>query len=78
MYYTAIVFFKGNLKKTPLKYRNINNLEKFMSFVRDKWTDAIYYNLYDKKTKEFVRRQWLNSFPFSDARNPISSNQEIL
>lgn len=56
-YYTAICFFSIELNKLPLKYRNINNLDKFEAFARQK--GIRYINYYDKKTKQYSHRKWL-------------------
>lgn len=53
--YTAIVFMLDN---TPArKYRNISNLERFAS-----WCESIpanYINIYDKQTKEYIKRIYI-------------------
>lgn len=36
------------------KYRNINNLDKFKDFAKS--INCEYFNVYDKKTKLFIRR----------------------
>jgi hypothetical protein len=61
IYYTAIVFFRSTDKMRPRKYRNINNLQSFKQFVIDKVSGAIYYNLYDKATKSFIKKEWIES-----------------
>jgi len=59
VYYTAIVFFSPFLKQLPRKYRNIRDTQNFERFCRQKLNGAVYYNLYNKNTKEFVRREYL-------------------
>ena len=55
--YTAILFFKpGTLR--PRKYRNINNILSFYKNVAEP-SKCIYFNLYDKKTANFVKRVYL-------------------
>ena len=56
-YYTAICF--DNTGKA-LKYRNIkkNSVNKFEEFCKTK--NVVYVNYYDKKTKQFVLRQYIN------------------
>ena len=58
--FTAIVFFSPFTKKLPFKYRNVNSEDKFSDFCRRKLPGSIYYNLYDKQTKNFIKRIWLN------------------
>ena len=52
--YTCIVFFDHESFKQPHKYRNVNNLEKFKLFAFQK--GAVYFNVYSKKTREFIKR----------------------
>lgn len=54
---TAICFFSSKEDRLPLKYRNINNEEKFINYVRNK--GVLYVNFYSKETKEFIKRTWL-------------------
>jgi hypothetical protein len=54
--YTAIVFMAN---KTPArKYHNIFNINNFTNFARS--IDADYYNLYEKSTKKFYMRIYVN------------------
>jgi len=55
--YTAICFFSPKEEKPPLKYRNINNLEKFIQYMETK--GVLYANFYGKDTKLFIERRWL-------------------
>lgn len=55
-YFTAIVFFKPELKKTPFKYRNINKLDTFTKFCHKNLDGCVYANLYDKETRVFIKR----------------------
>lgn len=59
-YYTAIVFFSPFTKKLPFKYRNIRDENNFVNFCKRKLPGSIYFNLYDKNTKYFVKRIWIN------------------
>jgi hypothetical protein len=54
--YTAIVFFED--KTMPRKYRNISNIHSFAKFC--KLTNAYYFNVYNKETKQYVNRVYLN------------------
>ena len=58
-YYTAIIFFEDHKEITPKKYRNINRVENFIDFARK--VGGHYVNLYEKKTKRFYCRVWLNN-----------------
>jgi len=58
-YFTDIVFFKKELEKTPFKYRNIKDIESFKRFLLKKHENAIYFNLYNKGTKDFYGRVWI-------------------
>jgi len=54
--YTAIIF---KADKTAAKYRNITNVQKFKMFVLDRFPSALYINLYNKQTKQFAERIYL-------------------
>jgi hypothetical protein len=54
--FTAIIF---KADKTPAKYRNITNVQKFKMFVLDRFPSALYINLYNKQTKQFAERIYL-------------------
>lgn len=56
MYYNAI-FFDKNSK--AYKYRTIKNIDKFEQYIAGKF-DILYINYYDKKTKRFLFRNYLN------------------
>jgi hypothetical protein len=58
-YYTAIIFFEDQKENTPRKYRNINRVENFIEFARK--VGGKYVNLYEKQTKRFYCRVWLNN-----------------
>jgi len=53
--YSAIIVCENNGVKSFAKYRNINNCNRFLSFVQKKWQPmgAIAVNFYHKKTKLF-------------------------
>lgn len=57
-YETAICFFI-NGEKTPLKYRNIKSRQSFERFIQTKWPAVNYINYYNKTTKAFAGRVWL-------------------
>lgn len=57
-YYTGIIFFHFSTGITPKKYRNINDIDHFMNFCRK--VNGLYVNLYEKKTKKFYCRIWIN------------------
>jgi len=54
--FTCIIFFEDKTK-TPAKYRNIKNLDKFKIFAFI--ANGIYFNVYDKQTRNFVERIYL-------------------
>lgn len=54
--FTAIIF---KADKTPAKYRNITNVQKFKMFVLECFPGALYINLYNKQTKQFAERIYL-------------------
>jgi len=54
--YTAIVFFED--KAMPRKYRNISNINSFITFCKK--INANYFNLYYKETKQYAERIYLN------------------
>lgn len=59
--FTAIIYTsipQVGTNKQFLKYRSINNIEKFKKFAI-MFPGAQYVNLYDKKTKQFIRREYL-------------------
>jgi hypothetical protein len=58
--YTAIVFYHFKDGKSPEKYRNIINTDKFEAFILSK--AALYINYYLKDTKEFYSRKWLSDW----------------
>lgn len=55
--YTCIVFFYLN-SKPPLKYRNVNNLDRFNTFAESR--GGYYFNVYEKVTRRFVKRVYVN------------------
>lgn len=57
---TGICFFSPKDDKLPLKYRNINNEQKFINYVKEK--GVMYVNFYSKETKEFIKRVWIQEF----------------
>jgi len=54
--FTCIIFFEDKTK-TPAKYRNIKNLEKFTTFAVN--SNGIYFNVYEKLTRNFKERIYL-------------------
>jgi len=52
--YTCIMFFPQSIKPRLSKYRNITDLDKFKRFAANR--DAIYMNVYDKLTKQFIEQ----------------------
>jgi hypothetical protein len=50
-FFSATIFFNH---RPPAKYRTINNLKTFEIFARNQ--AGIYFNLYDKQTKVFLRQ----------------------
>lgn len=55
IYYDIIIFFPA---KDPVKYRRINNLDKVHNYLY-KNSDALYFNVYDKLNKTFVKRVYI-------------------
>jgi hypothetical protein len=54
--YNAIVF-TGDINignKGYVKYRKINNLQRFNIFLNKKYPEWKFYNLYDNKTKQKI------------------------
>lgn len=66
MYYNAI-FFDRNSK--AYKYRTIKSIEKFEGYITSKF-DVLYVNYYDKKTKRFLFRNYINK-PKNTAQSNI-------
>jgi hypothetical protein len=58
--YTAIVFYHFKDGRSPEKYRNIINTDKFEAFILSK--AGLYINYYLKDTKEFYSRKWLSDW----------------
>jgi hypothetical protein len=58
--YTAIVFYHFKDGRSPEKYRNIINTDKFEAFIISK--AGLYINYYLKDTKEFYSRKWLSDW----------------
>jgi len=54
--FTAIIF---KADKTAAKYRNITNVQMFKMFALDRFPGALYINLYNKQTKQFAERIYL-------------------
>jgi len=54
--FTCIIFFEDKTK-TPAKYRNIKNLDKFKTFASS--ANGIYFNVYEKQTRNFKERIYL-------------------
>jgi hypothetical protein len=60
--HNCIMFFPRANSELPMKYRNVNNLEKFRRFAMSK--GAIYFNVYDKDTRSYNTRIWIpENFP---------------
>ena len=57
--YTTIVFFEPELNIKPRKYRHITDLDNFALFCRK--SGAKYINVYERKTRQFYCRIWLNN-----------------
>lgn len=56
MEYTIIVYSgEQNLgNEGYIKYRSVNNLTRFRTFVDGKYPKWRFYNIYDKKTRDLV------------------------
>ena len=70
--FTAIIFFSD---RSPAKYRNLQNLNSFKKFVLGRYPSAMYYNLYDKKTKAYNSREYLKDY---NQANSLSAWNEYL
>ena len=57
-YETAWCFFIDN-SHHPIKYRNIKTRDNFIRFVQSTWPAVHYINWYNKKTKAYQGRTWL-------------------
>ena len=57
--YTAIVFFKDK-NIPPFKYRNIDNMINFESYINKNLQNLDYINYYDKETKLYFTRKYFN------------------
>ena len=55
--YSCIVFFKPEENKRPRKYIYINSIQTFAKFCRR--IKAHYFNIYDRKTGNFINRYYL-------------------
>lgn len=64
--FTAIIFFSD---RSPAKYRNLQNLNSFKKFVLSRYASAMYYNLYDKKTKAYFGREYLKNYNQANSAN---------
>lgn len=58
-YETAICFFLKDENKLPLKYRNIKNRANFERFIQSRWPGVHYINWYNKESKAYQGRTWL-------------------
>jgi hypothetical protein len=56
--YNAIVFFKPEKLMKPRKYHNISKVDNFSIFCLT--AGAWYINFYNSKTKEFIKRIYIN------------------
>jgi len=56
--FTCIVFFNPDSGRSPAKYRNVNNLERFELFAKKK--GGVYFNIYVKSDKSYLGRKYLN------------------
>ena len=56
--YTAVVIFDRENGSGGCKYHNINNIDKFVYFVRTHWKHkkVTAINFYDKETKKFFQQ----------------------
>lgn len=52
--YAVIVFFNG--EETPKKWSYVNKLNGFALFLEKKHTNWSYMNVYDRKTRVFLKR----------------------
>lgn len=56
--FSATLFFLPSANIRPRKYKNISQLERFTNFCKN--TGAIYFNLYDQRKGDYIKRIWLN------------------
>lgn len=59
--FNAICFTKAVPGQIPtaLKYRKINNRERFIKFITNKHPDIWYINWYDKQSKNYIERTYI-------------------
>ena len=55
--YNAITFFHFSKNREPMKHRGISNKIHFENWARSQ--GALYINYYDKLTKKFQERKWI-------------------
>ena len=55
--YNAITFFHFSKNRAPMKHRGISNKIHFENWARSQ--GALYINYYDKLTKKFQERKWI-------------------
>ena len=62
MLYSAIVIFEQLGRKSACKYRNINNIDRFMSYIKKNWANkgVTAVNIYEKKSRNFVKQIKIN------------------
>jgi hypothetical protein len=59
-HYSAIVFFPATEKNAkPMKYRNITNLKHFVEWLKVKYPNAGYINVYEKVSKQYLQRIYM-------------------
>lgn len=57
-YETAIIFLIDKPGE-PLKYRNIKSRKSFETWLQKAWPNAHYINYYNKTTKAYQGRTWI-------------------
>lgn len=59
--FNVTFFFKPGTR-TPAKFRNVNDIKKAVEYCNKNIGIVYYVNLYDPKTKIFIRREWQIDF----------------
>lgn len=54
--YSCIVFFHEDMKRRPVKYRKVSNIERFKKFAHSDLTGWLYFNYYDRESRQYIGR----------------------
>ena len=61
--YNAVIKIKTDNEDRFLKYRGINNLVKFTEFLDRNFPNWKYFNIYDHKSKSYLKSFTINNKP---------------